>query len=88
MTQDPTAGRSAGTPLNAELDPMGRSDTENRRLSAKHQHEREPEPEPEREGEQADQAGAPTDPTAGRPAGDVRHPEQDPTRFASHRPRP
>jgi hypothetical protein len=30
----PIAGRSAGAPLNAELDPMGRSDEENRRLAS------------------------------------------------------
>lgn len=30
---DPTAGTSAGTPLNAALDPMGRSDEENRRAA-------------------------------------------------------
>jgi hypothetical protein len=31
---DPTAGHSAGTPLNAEFDPMGRADAENRRLAS------------------------------------------------------
>jgi hypothetical protein len=31
MPIDPTAGRSAGTPRNAELDPMGRADIENAR---------------------------------------------------------
>ena len=31
---DPTAGRSAGTPLNAELDPMGRADEETRRSAS------------------------------------------------------
>lgn len=31
MPIDPTAGRSAGTPLNAEFDPMGRADIENAR---------------------------------------------------------
>lgn len=67
---DPTAGRSAGTPLNAELDPMGRTDKENRRLAS----------EDPRAREQA--SHDPRDPTAGRSAETARNVEQDPTRAA------
>lgn len=61
---DPTAGRSAGTPLNAELDPMGRSDEENRRLASG----------APRAGGRA--TNAPRDPTAGRSAETARNAEQ------------
>lgn len=71
---DPTAGRSAGTPLNAELDPMGRSDEEIRRSAS------EAPPAPEQS------SPDPSDPTAGRSAGTAWNVEQDPTR-AAHRDR-
>lgn len=65
---DPTAGRSAGTPLNAELDPMGRADEDNRRSA----------PEDPRAREQA--SSEPHDVTAGRSAATPRNVEQHPRR--------
>lgn len=67
---DPTAGRSAGTKRNAELDPMGQAEDENRRLASADPHA------PERASHD------PRDPTAGRSAETGRHVEQDPTRAA------
>lgn len=67
---DPTAGRSAGTRRNAELDPMGQADDENRRSAS----------EDPRRHEQA--SHDPRDPTSGRSAETRRNVEQDPTRAA------
>lgn len=63
---DPTAGRSAGTPLNAEFDPMGRSDEANRRLASDdpRAHERA-KPDP-------------SAPTAGRSGETAHNVEQEP----------
>jgi hypothetical protein len=70
---DPTAGRSAGTPLNAELDPMGRADEQNRRSA---------EDDPS-----SAEIERTVDSTAGRSAGTVSNSEQDPTRAVRREPR-
>jgi hypothetical protein len=63
---DPTAGRSAGAPLNAEFDPMGRSDEQNLRSV------------PDAPGDAENDPMA--DPTAGLSAGTPSNVERDPTR--------
>jgi hypothetical protein len=58
---DPTAGRSAGTPRNAELDPMGRADIENALATAEalsRDPELTPQPAPPAQKPQPDEPGS------------------------------
>ncbi len=66
MTDDVTAGRSAGTPLNAELDPMDPRATDD--------------PTVDHRREDAERNEPPRDPTAGRAAGTAWNTEKDPMR--------
>ncbi len=63
MTDDVTAGRSAGTPRNAELDPMDPRETDDRTVV--------------HGGNDAVHNEPPRDPTAGRAAGTAWNAEKD-----------
>ncbi len=74
MTDDVTAGRAAGTPLNAELDPMGRAEAERRRR-------------PEEPSVQEAEADTARDPITGRSPGSTTSGPPEPPRAADRQPR-
>lgn len=84
---DVTAGRSAGTPRNADVDPMGRADTENRRPASGGLglERRERDLTAGRSAETT--ANTEQDPTAGQSAGTTANAVGDPTRSLFHQPR-
>lgn len=100
---DVTAGRSAGTPRNADLDPMGRADIQNRQLASAdlgpERWDRDPTAgrsagtfgnaahDPTAGRSAGTPANAERDPTAGRSAGTPANGQQDPTRSSFHQPR-